>query len=78
MDTRVVVEIFLRRQYGVDQAGISDQGVTLPAAPVSASAGLPLCFGNSWGYVACAPRWIADNIAAAGNYYGVSYYPLCG
>lgn len=42
----------------------------------SGASGYGTCFDNTWGQVICAPQWIADNIANAAAYYGVSYSTL--
>ena len=46
-----------------------------PAAQPVASAPAT-CFANTWGQVVCAEQWVANEVYAAANAYGVSFYTL--
>ena len=49
-------------------------GIRAPAAPSSFRR--PVVFWQHWGQSVCAPDWMANEIAAAANAYGVSYWTL--
>lgn len=38
--------------------------------------GYDTCWNNTWGDVVCAPDWIAADIAAAADAYGIDYYTM--
>ena len=57
--------------------GTVRQVAAAPAAPSQpVTTGSQACFGNTWGATVCAPQWMADEIANAASYYGVSYWTL--